>query len=121
MMKKHTCDKCVNRYTPLCDACTVIKHPDGTETKPSYFVRHTEIDLSALDDIHDRPEWLKAYVLTHVALGVPVPTSIVLKYNAMFEAVDVELDDAGCVACGDVVPEGRQVCPNCEKGEETDA
>lgn len=23
-----------------------------------------------------------------------------------------------CVACGDVIPEGRQVCPNCEGGDE---
>lgn len=24
---------------------------------------------------------------------------------------------AKCVSCGDVIPEGRQVCPTCEKGE----
>lgn len=23
-----------------------------------------------------------------------------------------------CVSCGDVIPEGRQVCPNCECGNE---
>ena len=23
----------------------------------------------------------------------------------------------GCICCGDDVPEGRQVCPECEKGE----
>ena len=22
-----------------------------------------------------------------------------------------------CVICGAIIPEGRQVCPNCEKGE----
>ena len=27
-----------------------------------------------------------------------------------------------CVACGNEIPEGRQVCPNCEKGKgDTDA
>ena len=25
--------------------------------------------------------------------------------------------DNKCVACGDIIPEGRQVCPNCEEGE----
>lgn len=23
-----------------------------------------------------------------------------------------------CVCCGEVIPEGRQVCPKCEKGEQ---
>lgn len=25
-----------------------------------------------------------------------------------------------CVCCGDVIPEGRQICLRCEKGEEED-
>lgn len=25
--------------------------------------------------------------------------------------------DNKCVVCGDIIPEGRQVCPNCEEGE----
>lgn len=25
------------------------------------------------------------------------------------------MNDSQCVACGDTVPEGRQVCPSCEK------
>lgn len=23
-----------------------------------------------------------------------------------------------CVICGEIIPEGRQACPNCEKGKE---
>ena len=26
--------------------------------------------------------------------------------------------DNRCVCCGEIIPEGRQVCPNCEKGEQ---
>lgn len=22
-----------------------------------------------------------------------------------------------CVCCGEIIPEGRQVCPNCERGD----
>ena len=22
-----------------------------------------------------------------------------------------------CICCGEIIPEGRQVCPNCEKGQ----
>ena len=29
---------------------------------------------------------------------------------------DTEIDTNVCVTCGEIVPEGRQVCPNCEKG-----
>ena len=29
-----------------------------------------------------------------------------------------ETDEPGCVSCGDVIPEGRQVCPNCERSAE---
>jgi hypothetical protein len=26
----------------------------------------------------------------------------------------ITYDDAGCVCCGEIIPEGRQVCKNCE-------
>ena len=29
---------------------------------------------------------------------------------------DKGIDDNVCIVCGDIVPEGRQVCPNCEEG-----
>ena len=116
MNMNYPCGDCVNRHSPLCNNCTVITHPDGTQTKPSYFVAHTPIDLASLEGITDRNEWLKAYVLTHVGQGVPVPISIVIKYNEAFEAVPVETDTS-CVACGEEVPEGRQVCKMCEEAE----
>ena len=28
-----------------------------------------------------------------------------------------ESNDNRCVCCGNVIPEGRQICPKCEKGE----
>ena len=29
--------------------------------------------------------------------------------------VEIVIDDANrCVCCGEIIPEGRQVCPNCE-------
>lgn len=38
--------------------------------------------------------------------------------NIKFYKVPVEIDT--CICCGDIIPEGRQVCPNCEKGEKRD-
>ncbi len=30
------------------------------------------------------------------------------------------MDSEKCIACGRVIPEGRQVCPICNSGQETD-
>ena len=30
------------------------------------------------------------------------------------------MTDNRCVCCGDVIPEGRMVCPNCEEKEKAD-
>ena len=47
------------------------------------------------------------------------------QYTAYHKAVEIikaalrkETDIPGCVACGAVIPEGRQVCPKCERGVE---
>lgn len=45
------------------------------------------------------------------------------QYTAYHKAIEIikaalrkETDVPGCVACGAVIPEGRQVCPKCEGG-----
>lgn len=35
--------------------------------------------------------------------------------NIKFYKVPVVIDT--CIFCGEIIPEGRQVCPKCEKGE----
>lgn len=38
--------------------------------------------------------------------------------DSLKEAVHVFENAEHCVCCGDVIPEGRQICLRCEKGEE---
>lgn len=40
------------------------------------------------------------------------------EYNRRVEAALANETAEHCVSCGDVIPEGRQVCSKCEKGEE---
>lgn len=30
------------------------------------------------------------------------------------------MEDNRCICCGEVIPEGRQVCPDCEEKNDTD-
>lgn len=39
-----------------------------------------------------------------------------VKSLELFIGLGVSSNYDRCVCCGDIVPEGRQVCPNCEKG-----
>ena len=38
--------------------------------------------------------------------------------KALHTHLHVGLDDNRCVCCGEIIPEGRQVCPRCEIREE---
>lgn len=40
--------------------------------------------------------------------------------DSLKEAAHVFENAEHCVCCGDVIPEGRQICLRCEKGEEED-
>lgn len=44
------------------------------------------------------------------------------QYTAYHKAIEIikqavrkEADIPGCVCCGEIIPEGRQVCPKCER------
>jgi hypothetical protein len=45
------------------------------------------------------------------------------QYTAYHKAVEIvklamrKDSTPGCVCCGEAIPEGRQVCPSCERGE----
>lgn len=39
------------------------------------------------------------------------------EYNQKIEAAIVGDNAEHCICCGDVIPEGRQVCPTCESEE----
>lgn len=45
------------------------------------------------------------------AIAVDVKTFRQLASNACFARAD------RCVCCGEIVPEGRMVCPSCERGK----
>ena len=84
--RRYDCSECVNRGSPLCTLCSVVKHPDGTRAKPSYFVAHTKIPLDQVKSA-DRAEWLTQYVTAHVVSRTPIPLSIVMKYNEIVQRV----------------------------------
>ena len=39
-------------------------------------------------------------------------------YIKAIEDMKALLNTDKCVCCGAIIPEGRQICPNCEKGNE---
>lgn len=55
--------------------------------------------------------------MRHVTLpkGAPVRIGIVLEYAETTVRHEFAVPAERCVCCGDVIPEGRQVCPRCER------
>lgn len=89
-------------------------------------VRTSDLNRDILRDISALPV---------MSLITPEEANILKKYNedcrnayvAECERLKAELfgrvivaSDNRCVCCGEIIPEGRQVCPNCEKSAEDD-
>ena len=87
--KEYNCIECVNKATPLCNMCRVIKSPSGRESKPTYYVALTTIQLGEnvehVTTQDEKTEGMAWIIAQHLNIRVPIPTSIVLNYNRQVE------------------------------------
>lgn len=73
-----------------------------------------EVKLTRADTVRKMAERLKRYYDANDRyLGYSIAYNIDLVAEAMLNGAAA---DNKCVACGDIIPEGRQVCPGCEGG-----
>lgn len=66
-----------------------------------YWIKHNELAFSQIKQVKEAAEKLACEAVQVAAMCD--------KYNLSLA------EDAGCCSCGVIIPEGRQVCPNCER------
>lgn len=66
---------------------------------------------------HDKYAWCEHTLAKKNAFTELTPKSEGLPYClACGQKLDWNTNDNTCICCGEIIPEGRQVCPNCERG-----
>ena len=83
-----------------------------------------EVAIHDIKLVHAKDRWFVVMPSTKMPDGTfrdiahPITQEVRDKIErAVIEAYCRALTDTSCVACGEEVPEGRQVCPNCEEAE----
>lgn len=85
------CSNCANRHSPLCELCTQVTAPDGTESKPKYFITLTEFMPSGqYRRLEGRAETCAQLLELYVRSGWPLPVGIVMEYNGHIEKLREE-------------------------------
>lgn len=84
---RYLCTGCANKGSPLCRLCKVIRHTDGTETKPSYYVSIVNIPLT--DALRcasiSRTAATEMVIARYLEERAPIPTALVMEYNKLHE------------------------------------
>ena len=103
MDKKYDCAGCANRRSPLCELCTQVTAPDGTESKPKYYIElEAVVPLFAKRELSDRGEECALMIEKHLNARCALPVSLVMEYNshvesAGFRGESLKHEAAGCV------------------------
>ena len=85
------CNNCANRRSPLCELCTQVTAPDGTESKPKYFITLTEfMPCGQYRRLERRAETCAQLLELYVRSGWPLPVGIVMEYNGHIEKLREE-------------------------------
>ena len=85
------------------------------EKMSAYYDR--AIRLTEVHTIRKMRDTLKKYYdRNEMFLGYLIVTNIIRVANEML--ADASCDNT-CISCGEIIPEGRQICPNCEKESES--
>lgn len=84
--KIYDCARCANKRTPMCTACSVVTAPDGTRSKPKYFVGLSDEEIHVIEESgDDMLEDLALYIVRSIELGVPIPVALVMLWNRKVE------------------------------------
>jgi hypothetical protein len=84
--KVYSCDSCANRKSPLCELCTSVTSPDGSMSKPKYYVEFcSALPMGVTRRLRGRGAAC-AYILEkYLYAGWPLPVGIVMEYNGHVE------------------------------------
>jgi hypothetical protein len=98
MANEYKCAECANGGTPICERCVYITRPDGSTTKPTYFIKLRPAELT--EDMSEE-EKLEAGVTEEGDLAVrmiaclvsevPIPLKYVMRYNKIMADKENEL------------------------------
>ena len=86
--KHYECETCANINSPLCELCTRISSPSGKERKPKYYIERQEVapsvpELRIAYGLDRKLEGIAITIARYLRNGVPIPISVVMKYNEL--------------------------------------
>ena len=85
-VKVYSCYECANRKSPLCDSCTHISSPDGSESKPKYYIHYDgSMPCGQYRRLEGRAETCAELLELYLRTGWPLPVAIVMEYNGHIE------------------------------------
>lgn len=80
------CTRCANRRSPLCELCTQVTAPDGTESKPKYYIYYDgSMPAGQYRRLTGRAETCAELLELYLRSGWPLPVGIVMEYNSHVE------------------------------------
>lgn len=90
MEKQYDCKECANMATPICERCVYITRPDGSTTKPTWFIRMRPAEL--IEDMSEEEkceagitedEDLAVRMMACLISEATIPLRYVMQYNAL--------------------------------------
>lgn len=83
------CTRCANRRSPLCELCSQVTSPDGTEHKPKFYIEFAsesgKYDADARPFKNERGEACAQRLERYLREGSPLPIALVMEYNKFAE------------------------------------
>ena len=76
------CAVCANRYSPLCELCTVVVAPDGSAADAKYCIAlETVLPLFNMGELPPRGEACAEMIEKYLKARYPIPSALVMEYN----------------------------------------
>jgi hypothetical protein len=127
--ERNVCDNDMNAIEKA--ALAILREKDAEIERLNVVIETMEDNCMTCDyKIVDRVSTARAEAITEFAErlkkfyghlgGKTVGGSVEYHINQVLKEMREKLGADTCVCCGDVIPEGRQVCPNCEGKEKED-
>lgn len=79
------CKRCANRRSPLCEICTQVTSPDGTEHKPKFYVEFNDVVGKTTQELGERGQSCREMLERYLSNGMALPVALVMEYNKFAE------------------------------------
>lgn len=90
MEKQYDCKECANAATPICERCVYITRPDGSVTKPTWFIKTQPAELIENMTEEEKQEAgvaedtdLAVRIMACIVSETAIPLRYVMRYNAL--------------------------------------